>query len=143
MPEQANGDRPDNDVVGRTFAGMLGELEDVATTLTNRQAALARELADVEAELHRVEAVRAAMAGAPLRRKATAKRSGSMTKDVRERVDKTLAWAREREGEFTGSDVAEFLGTEVQGVGPMLAGMARREELSVRTEGKRRFYSVA
>lgn len=146
--DATNGDRPANhdDVVGRTFAAMLGELEDVATALTQRQSELARELSDVEAELHRVEAVRAAMASGGT---AKAKRTGPPSAgykpapEVVEKMERTLTWARERGEEFTGNDAAEFLGVNPQGVGPMLAGMARRGHLAVRKVGSSRLYSVA
>lgn len=130
--------------VSRTFAGMLGELEDVATGLAQRQAALARELADVEDELRRVEAVRAAMTGKPRRVPV----SGTPRKAQRsarqdDRVKKITAWARERGEEFRGQDAAPVVGMEPRGVGPILAGMARRGELNVREDGRgHRFYTV-
>jgi hypothetical protein len=129
-----------------TFAGMLSELEDVATSLTTRQAALARELASVEAELHRVEEVRRLMSGEPKKPAAKKKPPSQQytpSPEVQEKIARVLTWARERGDEFTGGDAAEFLGQPSQSIGPLLAGMARRDQLRVRAEGNRRFYSVS
>lgn len=143
---------PDDDnpsTLDRTFAVMLTELEDAATTLTNRQNVLARQLAEVDAELDRVEAVRAAMVGqrkplAPRQtRRHRASTEGRKETASQRRVDRIMTWAKARDGEFTGADVAAMLEVNVQGVGPVLAGMVRREELQVREDGHaRRFYSV-
>lgn len=135
----------DNDTseLGRVFAPMLSELEDHATRLTARQAELARELAGVDAELRKVEAVRAAMAGkrGPGRPKkgdsgypTTRAGGGYVAPKARERAAKLLAYARERGGEFTGREAADALGLTWQGIGPTLAGMARRGELTVRDD---------
>lgn len=155
----SNGDAHEEDdtgdVVTRTFAVMLAELEDTATELTNRQAELSRELADVDAQLDRVEAVRSAMVGhrkpsAPRTPGGRRRSSGEGRKETasQRRVAKVLAWARHREAngqpEFMGADMAEMLEVNVQGVGPVLAGMVRRKELTVREDGHaKRFYSVA
>jgi len=123
------------------FAGMLSELEDVATSLTNRHSRLARELADVEAELHRVEAVRAAMTGKP-KPAPSASRSRPPRDAAKVKVDAILEWGRERD-EFTGREAAEQIGVKPQGVGPILAGMVRREEVHVRVREGERIYTVA
>lgn len=136
-----DGDMPDLD---RTFAGMLGELEDHATRLTKRQSELARQLADVDDELQRVEAVRAAMTGKNPRRPSSAARSAVKATKTQVRTERITEWARERGGEFTSVEVAEFLGVNVQGIGPSLAGMVRRGEANVRDDNDgRRLYSLA
>jgi cell pole-organizing protein PopZ len=131
--------------VSRTFAGMLSELEDVATRLTVRQAALAKELAEVDEELRRIEAVRAAMTGRNAYRPSSASREGRKRASQAARVEKITEWARERGGEFTGREAAQVLGMSHQGVGPIMAGMVRRGEATARddTASGQRFYSVA
>jgi hypothetical protein len=133
-----------NEGVSATFAGMLSELEDVATRLTVRHAELARQLADVEAELRKVEKVRAAMAD---KSPARTVRSGSGTKKDREhakaRVATVIRYAKANGGSFTAAQAAEAIGTEPRGVGPILAGMVRRGEVTVREDADgRRIYSV-
>jgi DNA-binding MarR family transcriptional regulator len=61
------------------------------------------------------------------------------------RVEAVTTWARERGGEFTGAEAAEALGMKQQGVGPVLAGMVRRGEATVRddTASGRRVYTLA
>jgi hypothetical protein len=147
--EPALTDDENPSTLDRTFDVMLAELEDAATTLTNRQAELAREMADVDAELERVEAVRAAMVGQrkPARRRpATSPSTSHARTPAHERVERILAWARERtngEREFVGADVADMLGVGTQGVGPVLAGMHRRGELERREDDTgRKFYWV-
>lgn len=141
-----NGTEPASEVEA-AFAGILSELEDVATKLTTREAELARELADVQAELHRIESVRAAMVGEPRRgreRGRTGSRSGGYkpSKEAQAKIKRVQGFAAERE-EFAGSEVAELLGVNSQGVGPLLAGMVRRGELTVRTDAGRRVYTAA
>jgi hypothetical protein len=137
-------------VLSRRFAPMLADLEDLATELTQRQSQLARELAEVEDELERVEKVRSIMAGGSDNRSTPKGRGRSTSVRVRERtrtthrVERILAWARERGGEFTGREVAEFLDVNVQSVGPILAGMVRRGEATFREDGHaHRFYTPA
>lgn len=141
MPNN-NGTEPAGDVE-RTFAGMLSELEDVATRLTVRQSELAKELSEVEAELHRVETVRAAMAG---KSKPVPKYKANASKGA-EKVARITAWAKDRDGEWTSTDAGEALGVSAQGLGPVLAGMVRRGEAKVREveddAGKRRLYTLA
>lgn len=135
-----------NDEVSRTFAGMLGELEDVATALAQRQSALAKELDEVTAELERVETVRAAMTGKPAKKPARrAYGSGTgykLPEEAKERVEKIKAWARDR-GEFQGGEAAEVADLSPQRVGPILAGMVRRGELNAHGEGRERRYTLA
>lgn len=142
-----NGPGRESSDVDRTFAGILSELEDVATALTVRQTELARELGDVEAELHRIEAVRAAMTGG----KPAAKKKPEKRPTMEERTKQIIAWAQERGDDFTVPDAGQFLGMKNQGVGPILAGMVKRGELQfresadeVQTNGKPlRIYSLA
>jgi hypothetical protein len=145
-----NGPDRESSDVERTFAGILSELEDVATALTVRQTELARELGEVESELHRIEAVRSAMTGGKPAKKP---RAGGREKrpTMEERSAQIIAWARERGDDFTVTEAAQFLGMKNQGIGPILAGMAKRGELAVResaddlnTNGTPlRIYSVA
>jgi hypothetical protein len=140
--EATNSDGPQ---LSRVFAPMLSELEDHATRLTTRQAELARELAAVDEELARVESVRAAMVGKNPRRPSSTAREARKGSKKTARVEAITTWARERGGEFTGIEVAEVLGMTHQGIGPILAGMARRGELTVRddTATGRRVYALA
>lgn len=142
--DNSNGPTTPSDEVSRSFAGYLGELEDLATTLTQRQAALARELAEVDDELRRIEAVRAAMTGKPRRMPVSgASRNSQRAGRSNARTEKIREWARGRE-EFTGHDVAQLLNMETRGVGPILAGMARRGELTVREDSSNhRYYTIA
>jgi hypothetical protein len=135
----------DNDNVSRTFAGMAGELEDLADKLTTRQVALAKELAAVDDELQRVESVRAAMFGKNPKRPSSAAREPRKEAKKNARVERIIEWARERNDEFTGKEAADVLGMPYQGIGPVLAGMARRGELSVRDDmaSGLRVYSLA
>lgn len=145
--EATNSDGPD---LSRVFAPMLSELEDHATRLIARQAELARELAGVDEELARVESVRAAMIGkrGPGRpsssgRPPSPRKPAYVQPVTRERAERLLAYARENGGEFTGRAAADAMGIPWQGVGPTLAGMARRGELIVRDdEGGQRLYSL-
>jgi hypothetical protein len=129
---------------------MLSELEDHATRLTARQAEIARELAAVDEELARVESVRAAMLGkrGPGRPRGSGQPSsspsgGTANKQTRERAAMVMGYARTHDGEFTGRELADHLGMKWQGIGPTLAGMARRGELDVRDdEGGQRLYSL-
>jgi hypothetical protein len=135
-----NSDGPD---LSRVFAPMLSELEDHATRLTQRQAELARELAGVDEELARVEAVRAAMVGKATTRgpgrPRKASESGS-AKQSRERGEAILAWAgRHDAGEFTVADVAEGTGFPTMGIGPTLAAMAQRGEVVRAGENPKRY----
>lgn len=132
------GERSDTD---RTFAVMLGEVEDLYTRLTVRAGELTKEHNEVQAELERVEVVRAAMLG----KAKPARKGGGARPGVANANDKSKAiaeWARER-GDFTGKDAAEFLGIKTQGVGPVLAGMVRRGEATVREEDGSRIYTLA
>jgi hypothetical protein len=121
----------------RTFAGMLAELEDEATRLTQRHDALLRQADEVAAELERVEAVRAAMVGKPKParrgRPKAAPAAAPTTKGIQgqERVRRITAYARDHGGTFTGRDAAEAIGVPYQGIGPVLAGMVRRGEVTV------------
>jgi hypothetical protein len=139
---EANSDGPE---LARVFAPMLSELEDHATRLTQRQAELARELAAVDEELARVESVRAAMVGRNPRRPTSTSREARKVSKKSARVEAVTTWARERGGEFTGAEAAEALGMKQQGVGPVLAGMVRRGEATVRddTASGRRVYTLA
>jgi hypothetical protein len=145
MEATNNNDGPD---LSRVFAPMLSELEDHATRLIARQSELARELAAVDEELARVESVRAAMLG-----KATPRGPGrprkapgesTSRKQTRERAERIIQYARTRPGEeFTGREAADAMGISWQGVGPTLAGMARRGELAVRDDdGGQRLYRL-
>jgi hypothetical protein len=135
--------------LARVFAPMLSELEDHATRLTARQAEIARELAAVDEELARVESVRAAMLGkrGPGRPRGSGSGQPSpgaiANKQTRERAAMVMDYARAHAGEFSGRAVADHLGMKWQGIGPTLAGMARRGELDVRDdEGGQRLYSL-
>lgn len=132
--------------VAPIFAGMLGELEDVAMELTARQSALAKELEDVSAELDRVEAVRAAMTGKttkkPTRRRSYGSGGYQLTDEAKARVEKITEWAKDR-GEFQGGDAAEAIGMNPQRIGPIIAGMVRRGELTANGAGKARRYTLA
>lgn len=130
----------------RTFAVMLGELEDAETDLTQRQAALARELADVEAELQRLAAVKSAMLGT---RRRSAGAGSARPRNVRNvdtpaknrrgagaeaKAQRVLAWAATLDDGFRPHDASEMLGSSVKGVASLLIGMVRRGEL-VRSGG--------
>lgn len=132
--------------VSRTFAGMLGDLEDMATELIERQSALARELDGVSAELERVEAVRAAMMGKPakkpVRRAYGSGATYKLSDEAKERVERIKAWAKDRDG-FRGGEAASVLDVPPQRVGPILAGMVRRGELIADGKGNGRRYSLA
>lgn len=141
--EATNSDGPD---LSRVFAPMLSELEDHATRLTARQAEIARELAAVDEELARVEAVRAAMVGkattrGPGRpRKASGESQG--TRKSLERGEVVKAWARQHGGEFTATELAEGVGWPVMGAGPTLSAMDGRGEV-VRVGDKPARYRLA
>lgn len=138
-----NGTEPAGDVE-RTFAGMLSELEDVATRLTVREHELARELQEVQAELQRVETVRTAMTGKAAKPKVPAYKAQASR--GAEKVAKIKEWAKDRDGEWTTADAGEALGLSAQGLGPVLAGMVRRNEARVREVeddgGTRRLYAL-
>jgi len=128
--EASNNNGPE---LSRVFAPMLSELEDHATRLTARQAELARELAGVDEELARVEAVRAAMLGkvarGPSRPRTKAPGESASAKLSRERGETIMRWARQTNaGEFTVADVAEGTGFPTMGVGPTLSAMTERGE---------------
>lgn len=134
-----NNDDGVSNIVARRFAPMLSELEDAATELTQRQSELARELSEVETELEKIEHVRSIMVGGNRstpkgRGRSTAARTRDRERTNR-RVERILEWAEARGGEFQGGDVAEFLDVNVQAVGPILAGMVRRGEATVREDG--------
>jgi hypothetical protein len=124
--------------VDRKFAVMLADLEDTATELTARLSTLHKEAEAVEAELQRVEGVRTAMLGRPVRRKAaTASPTSTATVRARDkeaaanRVERIKEYARANGGTFTGRAAADHIGMAFQGVGPVLAGMVRRGEATV------------
>jgi hypothetical protein len=138
----------------RTFAGMLAELEDEATRLTQKHDALVREADAVAGELERVEAVRAAMLGKPKPARrgrpkaAPATPADPINQDAarRERLEAVREFARSVGGTFTGKDAADALGLPYQGLGPMLAGMVRRGEATVtgpNQDGQRVYTLVA
>lgn len=58
-----------------------------------------------------------------------------------QRAEQVMAWARERGGEFVGAEAAAALGVTSQGIGPFLAAMARRGELTVRDTDTGRVYA--
>jgi len=122
--------------VDRRFAGMLAELEDLATELTQSHAAKLREADAIAMELERVENTRAAMLGKPKRRAVkeypprTTPRAGE--KDAaRRRVERITEYMAEQAGPVDGRQVADFLEMPYQGVGPIMAGMVRRGEATV------------
>lgn len=119
----------------RTFAVMLGELEDEATRLTQEHDRLLRLADAVAADLERVEAVRAAMVGkARPSRGRPARGSGATERRqtaTQERVAKIADYARANGGSFTARAAADAVGTPYQGIGPVLAGMVRRGEATV------------
>src|SRR4051794_6265451 len=140
-------DDRDVDATGldRTFAVMLAELEDTETGLTQRQADLARQLADVDAELERIARVKAAMLGKPTRRvpasgartAAGHKRYGEAAARIEENIRRVIEFAQGRNGDsFTAGEVADELGLSRQGIGPMLLGMVRRGELEGGLQGE-------
>lgn len=123
----------------RRFAGMLGELEDAETALVTRQAELSRELAKVDGELDRLTKVKAAMLGGD-RPKARRSRSGGRARQrADENRDRIMAWvgALENGHRFTASEVAEAVGMSTQGMGPILAGLARGGEIVQAGEERR------
>jgi|1185.fasta_scaffold01888_4 hypothetical protein len=135
----------------RRFAVMLAELEDEATRLVQRHAALLREAGEVETELQRVEGVRSAILGKPPRRKsATAAPSSTATVRERdkaasnERVANIKNYARANGGKFIGREAADHIGMAFQGIGPVLAGMVRRGEATVEEpeDGGPRVYTL-
>lgn len=122
----------------RAFAGMLAELEDEATRLTKRHDALLKEAAEVESELQRVEGVRSAILGKPPRRNKPGPKPSATTtvreRDsaaVAERVQRVKDYARANGGKMTGRAAADSMGVPFQGMGPLLAGMVRRGEMTV------------
>lgn len=130
----------------RALAGMLSELEDVATRLTARQSDLARELADVERDLENVETARAALSGGASKSKRIRNRTSPAESHrlQTERLEKLQAWARERhKDEFLANEAAEVLGVEPMRMGPIMAGFLRRGEATVRDDGGQRVYSLA
>lgn len=127
--------------VSRTFAGFLSELEDVATRLTVRQAELASELAAVEAELSRIETARATLADKRPRNRPGSDRRRNQT--ASDRVRRIAAYAREQGGVFTARGAADALGITTHSVGPVLAGMVKRGEATVREDGDGRRYTLA
>lgn len=136
-----------DDELRRTLAGMLAELEDVATRLTTRQSDLARELADVERDLENVEKARVALSGGTPKSTSKGSRNRIRPEESRrrqiERLEKIRAWVTERGGgEFYSHEAAEVLGVEPMRMGPIMAGLVQRGEATVRDDGDRRVYSL-
>jgi hypothetical protein len=134
-----------DDELRRTLAGMLSELEDVATRLTARQSNLAKELADVDRDLENVEKARVALSGGTS--KPRSERSRIPPEQSRrlqaERLEKMRTWVGERGGgEFYSHEAAEILDVEPMRMGPIMAGFLRRGEVTMREDGGRRVYSL-
>ena len=125
----------------RRLAGVLSELEDVEVALTQRESKLAKELADVHAELDRIHAVKAAIHGKPAKRD----KGPSEATQRRERVASIEAWIAGLDNgqTFSGRDVVDAVdGITAQGIGPVLAGLARNDyikEVGVNDDGRKTY----
>lgn len=107
----------------RRLAGVLSELEDAEVDLTNKEARLAKDLAEVQDELERLQQVKAV-----IHRKPKPALWGSESAQRRERIEKVKAWiaALDNGRTFTGRELAESVdGVTTQGIGPVLAGLMR------------------
>lgn len=59
------------------------------------------------------------------------------------RNERLLSWARGYGKEFRGKQAADVLGVKVQGIGPVLASMVRKGDLTVSYHGNTRMYVTA
>lgn len=123
----------DAEGLNRTLAGLLSELEDEEVRLANRQSELSKELQGVEGELERIAAVKRAIhgGGAPPARK----RTGQNYPSERRKRSEEFVKALDNGATFGGRELAEYLGTDGRGVGPLVAGLERRGVI-VRVEGE-------
>jgi hypothetical protein len=117
-----------DDAVDRRLAGVLSELEDVAVDLTNKETKLAKELQEVQAELDKIHRVRAAIMGRP-DAKPRPTRTRSDTRANRDKVTAFVA-ALSNGAKFSARDLAEAIDVDLRGVGPILAGMVRRGDVT-------------
>lgn len=126
---------------------MLAELEEEGVRVAMEHDAAVRKADALAAELERIDAVRTAMVGRPVKTKRAAAKAAPVAQPEAsaERVRKILEYARGNGGDFTGRDAAEAVGMRYQGIGPVLAGMVRRGEVTVaesEDDGGPRVYSV-
>jgi hypothetical protein len=119
----------DDDTVDRKLAGVLSELEDVATELTQKETKLAKELQAVQTELERINNVRAAIMGSPPpQRRQPYAGNASKTRQNREKVGAFVA-ALSNGQTFSARQLAEAIDVDLRGVGPILSGMVRRGDV--------------
>jgi hypothetical protein len=112
------------EIVKRASAGALSTLEDAEVALATRQAALSRELHDVNAELDRLAKVKRLLLGEPAPKRGSRPKKPSDTEANRDRV---TTWLADRDnGEFSAGDIVEATGLNSHGLGPILSSLERR-----------------
>ncbi len=92
-------DNGPTDALSRAFAPMLAQLENEETRLVNEQAALAKQLGAIDADLARIAAAKAAMLGRPAKKPRAPSSPGRATytaPETRKRQNAALAWAKRR-----------------------------------------------
>jgi len=114
----------------RRLAGILSELEDAEVALTHRQSELAKELAGVDAELEKLQAVKAAIHGkpAPVSSASRVRNPRSKTEENRAKVQAYVA-GLDNGRSFAARELADAIDVTYQGIGPILSGMVRRGEI--------------
>lgn len=124
--------------LGETLAGLLGGLDDHEMRLLSRQTELTEELRSVEEELGRITAVREAALGKPKAKPKAKRASGASgytpSAETIERRERILAFLNGDPQK--GGDIAEHLGVNAQGVGPILAGMVRAGSIDRLEDGR-------
>lgn len=114
----------------RRLAGVLSELEDAEVELTNKEHKIAKQLQEIQGELDRLRSVKAAILGKPPSSAARPyTRSRSQRKESKEKIDAFVS-ALSNGQKFSARDLSETIDTDMRGVGPILAGMVRRGEVT-------------
>jgi hypothetical protein len=139
--------------VSKYLAGMLGELEDHHTALMRCQARLQEMMGDVQTELERVEAVKAAASGRPEAKRQRGRRSPARPSGgaagyrsspaVQARKDAVAAFAREHSDGFATSEVAAALDEDARGLGPLLSYMQKDGTLTSTGDGSNKRWHIA
>lgn len=127
------------------LTGIMGELEDQQVKLMHRQAALLEQLDDINAELERIDRLRAAALHRPRSTPEPSKRKRYGIQGMRTANNKraVLDYAKKHR-EFKAGDVAAQMGRTPQGVGAVISGLLSDGQLSVvRREHKTNVYALA